>query len=176
MNQTKIVIAAVITLLLISVSALVVYWLIQNNLQKLPVAVQSPSPKASGFKAITTTPTPTPKSIVSNQPQTGSDTAEIKNIGVTIENVFSGETITSPITVKGKANVFEGQVILEIKDYNGNVLGKSTATACMGLDACPFEATIKFSKSSTPYGTLEAYAPSVKDGSKLYTQSVIVNF
>lgn len=180
MDRTKIVIAGVLTLLIISLITFGVYRLIQNNVRKLPVAVQSPNANPSGFRAIIATPTPktktSPNSIAGSQPQTGSDTAEIKNIGISIENVFSGQTISSPLTVNGKANVFEGHVVLQIKDANGKVLGQSTATACMGLDACPFQSTITFSKPSTSYGTLETYSPSGKDGSKLYTQTVVVNF
>jgi hypothetical protein len=130
-----------------------------------------------------TRPTPTPTSIptagaksLSSQPATGNGDREIKNIGITIENPTSAEIVSSPLKIKGRANVFEGNVVIRIIDANGSILGQTTATACMDYDACPFVANVTFTKPQTVTGLLEVYGTSGLDGSPTYLQQISVNF
>jgi hypothetical protein len=85
--------------------------------------------------------------------------------------------ITSPVLVSGKANVFEGNIQIRVTDGHGKVLGTATATACMDVDACPFEASVNYSESSTPNGSIEVFSPSpIGDNSEDYKQIIDVVF
>lgn len=136
----------------------------------------------------TPTPTPTPTNIQgaatqqtqggqapATQPSTGSDTVEVKNPGVYINNVSAGDTIATPVTVNGRANVTNSKIRIEIWDQNGTILASSEATACLWYDACPFTATLYFNSPSTKSGRLVVYNPA-DDGSKLYLLQIPVSF
>lgn len=127
-------------------------------------ATPSATPKVQGA-------TPPP-----NQPSTGSDELEIKNAGIQITNPTNGQLIASPIKITGTANVTSQIVIIRIKDPNGTTLGQGQATACVGLDACPFEALITFSAPSGKSGQVEVYSPSTIDNSPTYLQTIPVTF
>lgn len=84
-----------------------------------------------------------------------------------IELPQSGDTITSPLRVKGWANVFEGQFQVRIKDISGNVLGFKSVIASSGAPSGGvFDITITFNQpDTTQKGTVEIYSISAKDGS-----------
>jgi spore germination protein GerM len=44
----------------------------------------------------------------------------------------SGDTVTSPVTISGTADVFEANVTVEVLDASGKVLGKTSTTATCG--------------------------------------------
>src|SRR3989344_7295091 len=114
----------------------------------------SPTPQVQGTK---TAP--------NSQPETGTNTRDVKNIGITVISPQASTIISSPVLVVGSANVFEGKVIINIKDATGRILGSAQATACMDYDACPFETTVYFKQPSTSTGTVEVYNPSGVDSS-----------
>lgn len=141
-----------------------------------PQESPTPSPIASPSEfetfpsqTVTTTPPQT-------QPESGSNTVEVKNIGIILTSPQNGDLISSPVTIKGRANVFEGHVAIRVKDATGKILGQGFATACMDIDACPFVASIPFTKPTTPTGTVEAFSLSPMDGSEEYLQSVPIRF
>ena len=149
-----------------------------------PKSIPTPAPIASppvGFFA-TPIPSPSPSPVLgtntpSTQPSAGSDTVDIKDIGIFLEKPQINSSIKSPVTVSGKANVFEGHLLIRIKDLNGNVIGNGSATACMGAEACAFETKVNYSNPQTPTGIIEVFSPSpVGDGSEDYKQSIIVRF
>lgn len=117
---------------------------------------------------------PTPTSVAASQPDTG--IGDVKNIGIVLSLPARNSLIYSPVKVTGRANVYEGHVSIRIKDSSGKVLGSGFATACMDVDACPFEALIPFSNPQTSTGTVEAFSPSPADGSEQFLQSATVNF
>lgn len=141
-----------------------------------PKPSPSPSPivSPSGFPTLSPTPAFSPPP--PGQPASGSDTVEVKNIGITLDSPQSGNLITSPVKVTGRANVFEGHVAIRVKDAYGNIVGLGFATACMDVDACPFETSIFFPSSKTQMGTVEAFSPSAMDGSEQYLQSQSIRF
>lgn len=176
LNNIKIAILLIIIFVL-AISA--GFYLYQKQIiQKAQVSGQpGPSP-TTNFPA-SATPTPTIEGIKTapnSQPETGTNTQDVKNIGIKVVSPQASTIISSPVTVAGSANVFEGQVVILVKDANGNILGRGQATACMGYDACPFETKIDFSQPSTPTGTLDIYNPSGVDSSPKYLQQILVRF
>lgn len=142
-----------------------------------PAASPTPASSPSGFEQ--PTPTPTPTTAVTpppTQPDSGSETADGKNIGIFLRQPFPNTMIQSPVKVTGHANVFEGYVRVRIKDSSGNILGEGFATACMDVEPCPFETSIAFKTPQSSRGTVEAYSPSPKDGAEDYLQTIPVNF
>lgn len=150
------------------------------RLYQVRVAKTEESPTPSPIVAPSGFETFPPPSVTTFPPQTqpasGSDTVEVKNIGIKLEFPQEGDIITSPIKVTGTANVFEGHVAIRVKDATGKIIGQGLATACMDFDACPFEASIVFTKPNTSSGSVEVYSPSGLDGSQQYLQTISVSF
>lgn len=179
-KELRIILPAIIVLTLILLGGYYIYSKITTTSETL----LSASPAPSGFptanssppqqKAISTQTSPAP--IAQTQPETGLNSEDIKNIGIQLSSPQNNSKVASPVRVLGKANVFEGNVQIMIKDSNGKVLGSGSTTACMDVDACPFEAVIAFSKPQTPSGTIAVFSPSPRDGSNDYLQTVNVRF
>ncbi len=108
------------------------------------------------------------------QPETGSNTAEVKNLGINLETPEAASLITSPVAVAGRANVESGQVTIRLKDANSQVLGESTVSACFGLDSCPFQGQISFSTPDSQTGIIELSTN--YDGQIQYLQNILVRF
>lgn len=144
---------------------------------KIVTASPKPSGQALGQQT-KATPTPATQSAakpnVTTQPAAGSETQEVKNPGITIENIQAGSKLNSPLSVNGRANV-TGKVILEVKDQNGKTLSSTQVDGCLGTDACPFQANLSFEKPITETGTLIVYNRTA-DGQQLYRKSIPVNF
>jgi len=79
----------------------------------------------------------------------------------------SGDSITSPVRIKGWANVFEAQFQARVKDASGNVLGSKSVTASEGApNGGTFDTTITFTApATTQEGVVEIYDLSQIDGS-----------
>lgn len=102
-------------------------------------------------------------------------TQEEKNI--TVEQPAADTVVSSPITVKGSARVFENVVSLELTDNNGTVLFEGTAMASapdVGKFG-PYEKEIEF-KTNAPSGTLTIYQASAKDGSRIDVVTIPLKF
>jgi hypothetical protein len=77
-----------------------------------------------------------------------------------------GATITSPVTVRGKARTFEANVRITIYDANGNKLVDTFTTAAeAGPVLAPFSASVPFSSSATQQGCVRVWEASAQDGS-----------
>ena len=87
---------------------------------------------------------------------------------IVVESPFIGETLTSPVTISGTADVFEAVVNMRILDAFGRELGRtftmaSCGTGCRG----DFTASIPFTVATQQPGTVEVYEVSAKDGSAI---------
>ena len=109
-----------------------------------------PTPE-SGFPIVETSPPPV-------QPESGTSTNQ--NIGIKITEPENGVQITSPLIVKGQANVEGGIVTIKVIDAFGKVLGKAYVFACMDINFCSFETSINFVKPQTPTGFVEVESAS----------------
>jgi len=82
-----------------------------------------------------------------------SDKGEI----IKLENVQTGQNITSPLTISGSARgtwFFEGSFPVILVDWDGKIIAESFATAqgeWMTEDFVPFTATIEFAIPNEPY-------------------------
>src|SRR5437899_2460213 len=144
---------AVIVIIVIAAGAFGVLYLYQKQVFK-PQSIfrasttSSPTPSPIAAKFLDSA-TPSPEV----QPASGSNTAQI-NLGISVDNPNNGQTISSPITVNGFANVENEKVRIIVKDANGEILGEGAATACLDLRACFYQASIVFAKSQTQNGSV----------------------
>jgi type II secretory pathway pseudopilin PulG len=85
---------------------------------------------------------------------------------IVLRSPKSGDTVTSPVKISGRASVFEGTLSLRIKDANGNVIAEDFTTATLGAPEWgDFDTNLNYSVSSSQSGTIEVYTISAKDGS-----------
>lgn len=77
-------------------------------------------------------------------------------------------TVKSPILISGKANVFEGNVRVRIKDENENILADTFITASGAYDKLyPFEKEIGYNLPTFQNGVIEVFEENMKDGSEI---------
>lgn len=81
-----------------------------------------------------------------------------------IDSPARGETVTSPVSVRGLANVFEGQFQVEVRDAYGAVLARRPALGAMGHFG-DVAVTLPYAVRETQRGTVVGYDRSAKDGS-----------
>ena len=86
---------------------------------------------------------------------------------IVIQSPQGGDRITSPVTVNGKARVFEATLELVVRDSLGRQLGMAVVTASEAAPAWgEFTAQTEFaSPSREERGSIEAYNRSARDGS-----------
>lgn len=175
MNSLKWIIPIIIVAILVGVGIYTIYKS-QTDTIDIEKAQETPS---TGFGE--TTPSSSPNVMSANTPQnqpaTGpEDELEIKNIGIKVNNPKVGQKISTPVKVTGTANVTSQNVIIKVLDQNGKVLGQGTAQACVGLDACTFEASITFDNNMNSSGFIETYSPSTINDLKTYESLIPVTF
>lgn len=83
-----------------------------------------------------------------------------------IDSPAVGETVTSPVQVRGLANVFEGQFTVDVVDASGKVLTTRPAHAAMGEFAA-FTVSIPYAVASPGPGRVVGWDASPKDGSRI---------
>jgi hypothetical protein len=85
-----------------------------------------------------------------------------------VEAPKAGQRVASPVRVSGSARVFEGTVVVRVKDAQGNVLSRRSALASEGAPGWgQFAVEVPFTVGSEQPGTVEAYSPSPRDGSPM---------
>jgi hypothetical protein len=67
--------------------------------------------------------------------------------GIRIDDPRPGAAVQTPLLVQGLANVFEGALIVEVRDVRGTVLGRTIATAGMGA-FYPYSVRVPFTPPS----------------------------
>jgi len=73
---------------------------------------------------------------------------------IQVDQPAAGATISSPLTVRGRAQAFEGTVEVEVRRDGATVpLGRSFGTGG-GTEVLPFEATVTFPRPSAGRGTV----------------------
>ncbi|OGD89769.1 hypothetical protein A3D07_03205 [Candidatus Curtissbacteria bacterium RIFCSPHIGHO2_02_FULL_42_15] len=148
-------IVALVIIIIVAVGSAGIYW----AWQKQKVQTQpTPSPTPSPISNFPSTDSKANGAVPSLQPQAGTDTASV-NLGIEIITPNDKAKVSSPVKVKGLANVPEELVAVEIKDANGNVLESSQASACFDSQPCLFEASVVFSTYTQDSGTIEVHSP-----------------
>ena len=85
-----------------------------------------------------------------------------------------GDTVTSPIHVRGTANVFEATVSLEVRDEGENVVQRSFTTATSGTGTRGTFETELAVPGLEGGATIVAFEASAEDGSPLHVAEVPV--
>ncbi|OGD86988.1 hypothetical protein A2870_04425 [Candidatus Curtissbacteria bacterium RIFCSPHIGHO2_01_FULL_41_11] len=175
LKSLKLVLPLVIAFLLVvfGVFQLFKKTVINQTSEATPIPISTPT---SNFEV---PPSPTPQVMGTtplSQPAAGTDTVEIKNIGIYVDAPKTNQKVISPLQIEGFANVTNGIVQIRIKDSGGNILGTGDAKACLGTDACPFKTSFIFTKSKTPEGTLELYSLNSTTGAEDYLQIIPIKF
>lgn len=93
---------------------------------------------------------------------------------IRITSPQAGASISSPVTVTGESETFEGQVGVRVLDANLRVIGQGGGIGgSMGVYA-PFTIHVSFNSTIEQEGVVEAWWDSPEDGSELDTVSVPV--
>lgn len=86
---------------------------------------------------------------------------------ILVEEPVPGQTVTSPLVIKGTANVFEAQFAVEIVDPEGLVVTTKSIMATSGTGTRgTFAASIAFEPTRSGLGSIVFWEPSAKDGSR----------
>ncbi len=93
---------------------------------------------------------------------------------ILIESPLPGDTVTSPIRLRGTANVFEATVSLEVRDGTGTVVLESFTTATSGTGTRgTFDTRLTLPGVDGPL-TIVAFESSAEDGRPLHETDVDV--
>lgn len=83
---------------------------------------------------------------------------------IEVESPAVGESVTSPVTVLGTADVFEATVSIEVRDELGHVVGSGFATATCGTGCRgDYEARVRFEVGREQPGTIVVYEANLSD-------------
>lgn len=84
---------------------------------------------------------------------------------IVVESPVIGASVSSPVVVKGTANVFEATVSLRILDSGGREIARTFTTATCGTGCRGrYSKSVRFSVSSKQPGTIEVFEESAEDG------------
>lgn len=164
-------IVAIIVIVIIILGASIAYFVYQRQIgtqNQFPSPAPSP---ISNFPSDSSDEELAEGVVPSIQPESGTNTNNV-NLGINVTSPQNQAVISSPVTVKGFANVEDESLSIEVKDSYGNILGEGTATACFDTNLCPFEASVVFNQSSTDEGTVEVSSPQSSD----YLQAISIRF
>jgi hypothetical protein len=94
---------------------------------------------------------------------------------IVVETPLIGQTVSSPVTISGTANVFEATVSIRILDAHGNELATTFTTATCGTGCRgDYSIAVSYSIDRQQQGTIEVFESSAQDGSAINVQSIPV--
>jgi len=92
---------------------------------------------------------------------------------ILVESPALGDTITSPVRVRGSANVYEATFQLNLVDWDGKIIAEETVTASSGTGTRgTFDVTVPFSVDMAGRGALIVFVYSAKDGSQVNVREI----
>lgn len=100
-------------------------------------------------------------------PRVGRANFEGQSPPILVEQPLPGDTVRSPIVVRGTANVFEARLIVEIVSARGSVLARKVLSASAGTGTRGTFETAARLRPQTGGLRVVVYAPSPKDGSPI---------
>ena len=111
---------------------------------------------------------------VSVDPPIGRRAIEDQTPQILIESPLPGDSVTSPIRLRGTANVFEANVSIEVRDETGTVLLQAFTTATSGTGTRgTFDTTLSL-PTVTGNLTVIAFEASAEDGRPIHANDVQV--
>jgi hypothetical protein len=94
---------------------------------------------------------------------------------ITVQSPVTGQQVTTPVTVSGTADVFEGTVSVRILDAAGNEIARTFTTASCGTGCRgDYSVTVSYAVPRTEPGTIEVFESSAKDGRPVNVQQIPV--
>ena len=126
---------------------------------------------AEGQIVYTLTQFPTVRKVrIGNDVLDRSDLEDVTPV-ILVESPLPGDTVASPVTVRGTSNTFEATMRVEIR-RGSKVLVAETVTASSGSgERGTYDATLDVDASPGPI-TLVAFEPSAEDGRPLHTVAI----
>lgn len=133
----------------------------------------TPPPSATAPAASPTTPvgSPTPPTVsptraASPAGATPTGASSGQSGGITITAPQTGSMVRSPVLVQGLGRGFEGNLVIEVRDAAGKVLGQGTAQGGALGTPEPYRAMVSFTPpASAQPGEIVVYTRSARDGS-----------
>ena len=167
-------------LVVVLIFALGIYGVFKLYQKKVVSPAIAPTPAPQSFESLVSpSPSTTPKQ-AANPPQTlpeaGSETQEVKNVGIALNAPKENQIVKTSLFVSGTANVTSQIVQIKVKDSIGEILGQGQATACLSVNGCPFEVWVNLTKPITQTGTVEVYSRNTVSGQAEYLQIIPVIF
>jgi hypothetical protein len=108
-------------------------------------------------------PGPSPSATASPSPTTSSSLTPEPAIEVTSPR--PGDQVSTPVRIRGNADVFEATVSIDILDSAGNRIVRTFTTATCGTGCRgTFNKAVPFTVDTTQPGTIRVYESSAKDG------------
>lgn len=105
-------------------------------------------------------------------PPIGRGAIEEQTPQILVESPLPGDTVTSPIRLRGTANVFEATVSIDVKDETGKVVRRTFTTATSGTGTRgTFDTTLALPGRKGTV-TVVAYESSAEDGRPLHVVEV----
>jgi hypothetical protein len=107
-------------------------------------------------------------------PPIGRRAIEEQTPQILIESPLPGDTVTSPVRLRGTANVFEANVSIEVRDEKGTVILETFTTATSGTGTRgTFDTKLSLPTASGKL-TIVAFEASAEDGRPLHAVDVPV--
>jgi hypothetical protein len=101
-------------------------------------------------------------------PPVGRAGFEDQTPAILVESPLPGDTVRSPVRLRGTANVFEATVALEVRAADGTVVQRTFTTATSGSGTRgTFDTDLEVDVPAGPF-VIVAFESSAKDGSKLF--------
>lgn len=112
--------------------------------------------------------------VVLDRPQTRADYEDLLP-AIVVETPAPGQSVSSPITLSGTANVFEATVSYRVEDAGGATVteGYTTATCGTGCRGT-FVVTVQYDVDTTQPGTIVVFESSAQDGSEIHVVRIPV--
>jgi Immunoglobulin-like domain of bacterial spore germination/Sporulation and spore germination len=94
---------------------------------------------------------------------------------ITVLSPVIGQEATSPVTVSGTADVFEGTVSVRVLDSAGHEIARTFTTATCGTGCRgDYSVPVSYSVPRAEHGTIEVYESSAEDGRPVNVQQIPV--
>jgi germination protein M len=139
---------------------------VANGIATVPLSPTSPAARAQIVYTLTQFPGVRAVVLGSGRPLRRMD-FERQTPPLLVESPLPGTRVTSPLRIRGTANVFEATFQADVVDGNGKVLAHKTVTATSGSgQRGTFDATLVFARAGR--GTLVVYENSAADGSRIH--------
>lgn len=101
-------------------------------------------------------------------PPVGRGDFEDQTPAILVESPLPGDTVRSPVRLRGTANVFEANIGLEVRAVDGTVVKRTFMTATSGTGTRgTFDDEVAVDAPAGPF-VIFAFAPSGEDGSPLF--------